>query len=186
MPLIPIVLNSTLYTISPPHNKPKIKRDRTQFYLFLFYSISGSSSLIGSCAPSSFFMVLIPKIKNRIWNNQTQPSIIWPIGTLIIITQPIAISTVTTDMILILTFQVIPLPFTKDSKFFLYSLVLINQLCNFSELLAKQKAANNKNGNAGIRGSTAPTAPKAKPTQPNTINRIFFTFSCLLLQFLFL
>ena len=53
MPLIPIVLNSTLYTISPPHNKPKIKRDRTQFCLFLFYSISGSSSLIGSCALSS-------------------------------------------------------------------------------------------------------------------------------------
>ena len=72
-------------------------------------------------------------------------------------------------MILILVFQVIPLPFTKLSKLLLYNLVLTNQSFSRLELLVKQIVAKSKNGNAGIKGKIAPIAPNTTPIHPITM-----------------
>ena len=42
----------------------------------------------------------------------------------------------------------------------------MNHVCSFSELFAKQNAANNKNGKEGSNGMTAPIAPITTPGQP--------------------
>lgn len=42
----------------------------------------------------------------------------------------------------------------------------ISQLCNLGELLAKQKAANSKNGVVGKSGNGMPMIPRTKATAP--------------------
>ena len=103
-----------------------------------------------SYAQSSLSLsVFMPNIKYNTWHNHTIPRTILPTGTACIIIKPILIRMVTVSIILTFVFTVMPLPCTKLSRFFLYSLVDINQLWSFSELLAKQNAESIRKGNAG-------------------------------------
>ena len=72
-------------------------------------------------------------------------------------------------------FNVITLSLTNDSKWFLYTLVFINQTWNLSDPLAKQNDANNKNGVVGRIGSITPSAPKENATKPMHIYIPFLT-----------
>ena len=92
-----------------------------------------------------------------------------PTGNLPITIKPIAITTVTVIITLILAAAVMPLPFAKDSRLFLYSFVFKNHLLSLSELFPKKNAASIRNGNDGRSGITAPSAPRARPMQPSAM-----------------
>lgn len=62
---------------------------------------------------------------------------------------------------------------TKLSTCFLYNFVPLNHTSNFREPLAKQYAANNKNGVVGKTGRAIPKIPRNKQIKPAMTNSIF-------------
>ena len=97
---------------------------------------------------------------------------ILPAGTFFIQRKPIAITTVTIPMILHFVPSVMDLCCTKLSRCFLYRFVDRNQVCNFSELFAKQNTVAIQNGTVGRTGKTMPMVPNARHKKPSSIQMI--------------